>query len=126
MWPAIIRTVRRGAPGTAALPSSGVKCSKRKTVTRLLVLHAASSISRWSSADFITSLHKNLRVSQHAHSPGGPRPALPALLLHSDPFKLCEKHARLSIARIGGTHPKVLGDLNCGTLHPLRLVICPR
>ncbi len=61
MWPAIIRTVRRGAPGTVALHSSWGKCSKRKTVTRLLVLHAVSSISRWSSADFITSLHKMIK-----------------------------------------------------------------
>ena len=61
MWPAIIRTVRRGAPGTGALHSSGGNCSKRKTVIRLLVLHAASSISRWSSADFITSLQKMIK-----------------------------------------------------------------
>jgi hypothetical protein len=32
----------------------------RKTVTRLLVLHAASSISRWSSAGFITSLESKV------------------------------------------------------------------
>ena len=63
MWPAIIRTVRRGAPGTGALHSSGGNCSKRKTVTRLLVLHAASSISRWSSAEFITSLHKLIKLA---------------------------------------------------------------
>ena len=53
MWPAIIRTVRRGAPGTVALHSWGVKFSRRKIVTRLLVLHAASSMSCWSTADFI-------------------------------------------------------------------------
>src|SRR5712671_4932247 len=56
MWPAIIRTVRRGAPGTLALHSSSDKCSSRKTVTRLLVLHAASRVSRRSSADCIIVL----------------------------------------------------------------------
>jgi hypothetical protein len=58
MWPAIIRTVRRGAPGTVAPHSSWGRCSTRKTVTRLLVLHAASSISRWSSAECITTLQR--------------------------------------------------------------------
>jgi hypothetical protein len=59
MWPAIMRTVRRGAPGTVTPHSSWGKCSTRKTVTRLLVLHAASSISLWSSAECITTLQRN-------------------------------------------------------------------
>src|SRR3989441_12831230 len=71
MWPAIIRTVRRGAPGTVALHSSGGKCSKRKTVTRLLVLHAASRISRWSSAECITTLSKNDQVDAEARNSDG-------------------------------------------------------
>jgi len=62
MWPAIIRTARRGAPGTVARHSSWGKCSTRKTVTRLLVLHAASSISRWSSVDFITTLQRMIKL----------------------------------------------------------------
>src|SRR5438046_265623 len=57
MWPAIIRTVLLGAPGTVAPHSSWGKFSKRKAVTRLLVLHASSSMFRWSSADCITTLH---------------------------------------------------------------------
>jgi len=52
---------RRGAPGTVALHGSWSRCSKRNTVTRLLVLHAASSISLWSSADFITGLHRMIK-----------------------------------------------------------------
>src|SRR5437773_1560034 len=56
MWPAIIRTVLLGAPGTVAPHSSWGKFSKRKAVTRLLVLHASSSMFRWSSADCITTL----------------------------------------------------------------------
>jgi hypothetical protein len=63
MWPAIIRTVRRGAPGTVAPHSSWGKCSTRKTVTRLLVLHAASSISRGSSAGCITTLQKMIKLT---------------------------------------------------------------
>jgi hypothetical protein len=63
MWPAIIRTVRRGAPGTVAPHTSGGKCSTRKTVTRLLVLHAASSISRWSSAECMTTLQKIIKLA---------------------------------------------------------------
>src|SRR5258706_12536348 len=39
MWPAIIRTVRRGAPGTAATQSLADKCSIRKTVILLFVRH---------------------------------------------------------------------------------------
>ena len=31
-------------------------------MTRLLVLHAESSISRWSSAEFITGLHKLIKI----------------------------------------------------------------
>ena len=46
MWPAIIRTVRRGAPGTMAAHSSGGRCSIRKTVTRLVVLHTGTRASR--------------------------------------------------------------------------------
>jgi hypothetical protein len=61
MWPAIIRTVRRGAPGTVAPHSSWGKCSTRKTVTRLLVLHAASRVSRWSSAECITTLQRMIK-----------------------------------------------------------------
>ena len=41
MCPAIIRTVRRGAPGTLPTQSSSDKCSMRNIVTRLLVRHAA-------------------------------------------------------------------------------------
>src|SRR2546428_4021048 len=63
IWPVIIRTVRRGAPGTVAPHSSWGKFSTRKTVTRLLVLHASSSISRWSSADFITTLHGVIKLT---------------------------------------------------------------
>src|SRR5436309_3978097 len=63
MWPAIIRTVRLGAPGTVAPHSSWGKFSKRKAVTRLLVLHASSSMSRWSSADCITTLHGVIRLT---------------------------------------------------------------
>lgn len=61
-WPAIIRTVRRGAPGTVAPHTSLGRCSTRKTVTRLLVLQASSSISRWSSADFIRGLHQMIKA----------------------------------------------------------------
>jgi len=63
MWPAIIRTVRRGAPGTVAPHSSWGRCSTRKTLTRLLVLHAASSISRWSSAECITTLQRMIKLT---------------------------------------------------------------
>src|SRR5437667_10042949 len=78
MWPAIIRTVRRGAPGTVAPHSSWGKCSTRKTVTRLLVLHAASRVSRWSSADFITSLHKMIKPTPNVRADRARR-------LHSPP-----------------------------------------
>jgi len=63
MWPAIIRTVRRGAPGTVAAHSSWGKCSTRKTVTRLLVLHAVSRVSRWSSSECITTLQRMINLT---------------------------------------------------------------
>ena len=46
MWPAIIRIVRRGAPGTAVAHSPGGMRSTRKTVTRLLVRQVLRMVSR--------------------------------------------------------------------------------
>ncbi len=66
MWPAIIRTVRRGAPGTVASHSSWGRCSTRKTLTRLLVLHAASRVSRWSSAECITTLQRMIKLTPNS------------------------------------------------------------
>ena len=43
MWAAIIRTERRGMPGTAFDHSAGGRFSKRYSVTRLLVRQAAIS-----------------------------------------------------------------------------------
>src|SRR5712692_4182416 len=56
MCPAIMRIVRRGAPGTVAAQRPGGKCSKRKRVMRLLVLQAAKIASRRSGGEGITHL----------------------------------------------------------------------
>jgi hypothetical protein len=56
MCPAIIRIVRRGAPGTVAAHGSAGKCSKRNSVTRLLVLQAEKIVSHRSGADDIAYL----------------------------------------------------------------------
>jgi len=45
MWPAIMRTVRRGAPGTAALQRPDGRCSIKKTVVRLLVAQGLEDTS---------------------------------------------------------------------------------
>src|SRR5439155_17624726 len=52
LWicPAIMRTVRRGAPGTLSPQSAAGRFSTRKTVTRLFVSHAARIVSRRSGA----------------------------------------------------------------------------
>jgi hypothetical protein len=41
-----MRTVFRGAPGTAAFHSTGGSCSTKRAVTRLFVRHAAMSVAR--------------------------------------------------------------------------------
>src|SRR5580765_2671630 len=51
MWPAIIRTVRRGDPGIAALQTASGNCSTRKTVTRLFVAQASRMLARISDRD---------------------------------------------------------------------------
>src|SRR5438105_2937453 len=56
MWPAIIRTVLRGAPGTGADQRARGKRSKRNRVTRLLVLQAARIVSRRSGGEGMTLL----------------------------------------------------------------------
>ena len=62
-WPAIMRIVRRDAPGTAAAHSPGGRCSTRKTVTRLLVRQVSRIVSRRSG---ITST----RAFDHGARPG--------------------------------------------------------
>jgi hypothetical protein len=42
---AIMRTVRRGAPGTGASQRAAGRCSLRYAVTRLLVRHAVRSVA---------------------------------------------------------------------------------
>jgi hypothetical protein len=39
-------------------------------VTRLLVLHASSSMSRWSSAGFIASVHKTIQPTPNPDTSG--------------------------------------------------------
>src|SRR5213594_2708667 len=56
MCPAIMRIVRRGAPGTVAAQRPRGKCSKRKRVMRLLVLQAARIASRRSGGEGIRHL----------------------------------------------------------------------
>src|SRR5918994_4901121 len=61
LWrcPAIIPTVRRGAPGSEACQSTGEMCSTRYAVTRLVVRQAARSVAAESVAGRIaTSRHR--------------------------------------------------------------------
>jgi hypothetical protein len=104
MWPAIIRTVRRGAPGTVAPHSSWGKCSMRKTVTRLLVLHASSSISRWSSADFITSLQKMIKPTPNV------RVQVAAAITHK-----LERTTQVERGAIRGSPATKFGRRTCAT-----------
>src|SRR5882672_3300056 len=94
MWPAIIRTVRRGAPGTLAPQSSRGKYSMRKTVTRLLVLQAASNMSRWSSAESITSTNEQTDV-ERLSSGGASGRTQPALNEASSEMLSCTHRQRI-------------------------------
>src|SRR5512134_1350718 len=57
-WPAIMRIVRRGAPGTAAVHSPAGRRSTRKTVTRLLVRQVSRIVARRSGV--IPASHRAL------------------------------------------------------------------
>ncbi len=74
LWicPAIMRTVRRGAPGTLAPQIGEGRCSTRKTVTWLLVSHAARIVSRRLGAASTTSLSMNIRMTANVEAE--PRP----------------------------------------------------
>src|ERR1700704_5264612 len=53
MWPAIIRTVRRDAPGTVIGHNSDGRFSNKNIVTRLLVFQAARTASARSTSRVI-------------------------------------------------------------------------
>jgi hypothetical protein len=68
MWAAIIRTVRRGLPGTLLDHNSGGRFSMRYTVTRWLVCHAAinASPSLISPGTFVVCVGASLTLNGNA------------------------------------------------------------